>query len=190
MNRPRKTQMRLVSSWPAFRSLRLKIYKNVYSKFVSMIRLGGGASIMIHWNDNFVHYFELFLDRFWSVFRYFFRLIQKRFFTKLLFLDIRQFFPIDIEQKKKQEMSESNLKVLSGKLTRSHRTLYFHTFFPARQVAVDTHLAHFQLKISSRSHKVVSIHVSGVPFLLYSNFQISVTGFSNVCQHSIFWRFF
>ena len=82
-------------------------------------------------------------------------------------------------------MSESNLKVLSGKLTRSHRTLYFHTFFPARQVAVDTHLAHFQLKISSRSHKVVSIHVSGVPFLLYSNFQISVTGFSNVCQHSI-----
>ena len=74
------------------------------------------------------------------------------------------FFPIDIEQKKKQEMSESNLKVLSGKLTRSHRTLYFHTFFPARQVAVDTHLAHFQLKISSRSHKVVSIHVSGVPF--------------------------
>ena len=84
-------------------------------------------------------------------------------------------------------MSESNLKVLSGKLTRSHRTLYFHTFFPARQVAVDTHLAHFQLKISS--HKVVSIHVSGVPFLLYSNFQISVTGFSNVCQHSIFWSF-
>ena len=179
--------MRLVSSWLAFRSLRLKIYKNVYSKFVSMIRFGGGASIMIHWNDNFVHFFELFLDRFWSVFRYFFRRQYKKdFFIKLLFLDIRYFFTIDIELKKKQEMSESNLKVLSGKLTRSHRTLYFHTFFPARQVAVDTHLAHFQLKISSRSHKVVSIHVSGVPFLLYSNFQISVTGFSNVCQHSIF----
>ena len=85
-------------------------------------------------------------------------------------------------------MSESNLKVLSGKLTRIGvlAELRFHTLF-LLQVAVDTHLAHFQLKISS--HKVVSIHVSGVPLFALSNFQISVTGFSNVCQHSIFWSF-
>ena len=81
---------------------------------------------MIHWNDNFVHYFLTDFGQFLDIFlgQY-----KKDFFTKLLFLDMRQFFPIDIEQKKKQEMSESNLKVLSGKLTRSHRTLYFHTFF-------------------------------------------------------------
>ena len=186
MNRPRKTQIRLVSSWPAFRSLRLKIYKNVYSKFVSMIRYGGGAPIMIHWNDNFVHFFRAIFGPILVSFQTIFQANTKKIFYKISFPGYTTIFPIDIEQKKKQEMSESNLKVLSGKLTRSHRTLYFHTFFPARQVAVDTHLAHFQLKISSRSHKVVSIHVSGVPFLLYSNFQISVTGFSNVCQHSIF----
>ena len=137
---------------------------------------------------------SIFLSYFWTDFGQFLDIFlgqyKKDFFIKLLFLDIRYFFTIDIELKKKQEMSESNLKVLSGKLTRSHRTLYFHTFFSCSASSRWHPLGSFPAEISSRSHKVVSIHVSGVPFLLYSNFQISVTGFSNVCQHSIFWRFF
>ena len=66
-------------------------------------------------------------------------------------------------------MSESNLKVLSGKLTRIGvlAELRFHTLF-LLQVAVDTHLAHLQLKISS--HNVVSIHVSGVPLFAILEF--------------------
>ena len=58
----------------------------------TMIRLGGGAPIMIHWNDNFVHYFELFLDRFWSVFRYFLGQYKKDFFSKITFPGYTTFF--------------------------------------------------------------------------------------------------
>ena len=47
-----------------------------------MIRFGGGASIMIHWNDNFVHYF---LTDFGQVLDIFLGQYKRDFFSKITF---------------------------------------------------------------------------------------------------------